>query len=93
MIDTAGRLHNKSGLMEELKKIVRVIRKMDENAPHDVLLVLDATTGQNAIAQVETFKEMVNVTGLYDEVNQTLCMTGATDITPPGVDVSLSQIK
>jgi len=64
LIDTAGRLHNKSGLMEELKKIVRVIRKMDENAPHDVLLVLDATTGQNAIAQVETFKEMVNVTGL-----------------------------
>lgn len=64
LIDTAGRLHNKSGLMEELKKIVRVIRKMDETAPHDVLLVLDATTGQNAIAQVETFKEMVNVTGL-----------------------------
>lgn len=64
LIDTAGRLHNKSGLMEELKKVVRVIRKLDETAPHDVLLVLDATTGQNAIAQVETFKEMVNVTGL-----------------------------
>lgn len=64
LIDTAGRLHNKSGLMEELKKVVRVIRKLDENAPHDVLLVLDATTGQNAIAQVETFKEMVDVTGL-----------------------------
>ncbi len=64
LIDTAGRLHNKSGLMEELKKVIRVIRKLDETAPHDVLLVLDATTGQNAIAQVETFKEMVNVTGL-----------------------------
>ena len=64
LIDTAGRLHNKSGLMEELKKVIRVIRKLDESAPHDVLLVLDATTGQNAIAQVETFKEMVEVTGL-----------------------------
>jgi fused signal recognition particle receptor len=50
--------------MEELKKVIRVIRKLDESAPHDVLLVLDATTGQNAIAQVETFKEMVDITGL-----------------------------
>ncbi|WP_425403392.1 signal recognition particle-docking protein FtsY [Hwanghaeella sp.] len=64
LIDTAGRLHNKAGLMEELKKVIRVIRKLDECAPHDVLLVLDATTGQNAIAQVETFKEMVDITGL-----------------------------
>ena len=64
LIDTAGRLHNKAGLMEELKKVIRVIRKLDESAPHDVLLVLDATTGQNAIAQVETFKEMVDITGL-----------------------------
>ncbi|MGQ0663742.1 MAG: signal recognition particle-docking protein FtsY [Pseudomonadota bacterium] len=63
-IDTAGRLHNKADLMAELGKIVRVIRKLDASAPHDVLLVLDATTGQNALAQVETFKGMVEVTGL-----------------------------
>lgn len=64
LIDTAGRLHNKSGLMEELKKVVRVIRKLDDSAPHDVLLVLDATTGQNALSQVGTFQEMVDVSGL-----------------------------
>jgi len=63
-IDTAGRLHNKSDLMAELQKIVRVIKKRDETAPHDVLLVLDATVGQNAHAQVEVFKEMVAVSGL-----------------------------
>ncbi len=64
LIDTAGRLHNKAGLMEELKKVIRVIRKLDEDGPHDVLLVLDATTGQNALAQVGTFQEMVDVSGL-----------------------------
>ena len=64
MIDTAGRLQNKDGLMEELAKIVRVIRKVDESAPHDVLLVLDATTGQNAHSQVEIFKNKVAVSGL-----------------------------
>jgi len=64
LIDTAGRLHNKTELMAELQKIIRVLRKLDPEAPHDVLLVLDATTGQNAHAQVETFKELVNVTGL-----------------------------
>ena len=64
LIDTAGRLHNKADLMAELAKIVRVIGRLDPAAPHDVLLVLDATTGQNALAQVETFKQMVNVTGL-----------------------------
>jgi fused signal recognition particle receptor len=64
LIDTAGRLHNKAALMEELRKIVRVLKKQDETAPHSVLLVLDATTGQNAINQVEVFKEMVDVTGL-----------------------------
>ncbi len=63
-IDTAGRLHNKANLMAELEKIIRVLKKHDENLPHAVLLVLDATTGQNAHAQVETFKQMVNVTGL-----------------------------
>ncbi|MCT6879512.1 MAG: signal recognition particle-docking protein FtsY [Commensalibacter sp.] len=64
LIDTAGRLHNKGALMEELAKIIRVMRKFDETAPHSVLLVLDATTGQNAIEQVRVFKEMVNVSGL-----------------------------
>ncbi|HEY9080366.1 signal recognition particle-docking protein FtsY [Magnetovibrio sp.] len=64
LIDTAGRLQNKSHLMEELEKIVRVIKKVTPDAPHDVILVLDATVGQNAHAQVETFKQAVNVTGL-----------------------------
>lgn len=63
-IDTAGRLQNKADLMEELRKVVRVIKKQDETAPHDVLLVLDATVGQNAHSQVEVFKDMVAVTGL-----------------------------
>jgi fused signal recognition particle receptor len=64
LIDTAGRLHNKAALMEELRKIIRVLRKQDSTAPHSVLLVLDATTGQNAVQQVRVFKEMVEVTGL-----------------------------
>jgi fused signal recognition particle receptor len=64
LIDTAGRLHNKAALMEELRKVVRVIRRLDETAPHSVLLTLDATTGQNALSQVKVFKEMVEVTGL-----------------------------
>lgn len=64
MIDTAGRLQNRKDLMEELIKIVRVIRKVDESAPHSVLLVMDATIGQNAHSQVEVFKEMVDVSGL-----------------------------
>ncbi len=64
LIDTAGRLHNKSNLMAELEKIIRVLKKQAPDVPHDVLLVLDATTGQNAFAQVETFREIVNVTGL-----------------------------
>ena len=64
LIDTAGRLHNKAVLMEELAKMIRVLRKQDATAPHSVLLVLDATTGQNAVQQVKVFKEMVDVTGL-----------------------------
>ena len=64
LIDTAGRLHNKTNLMEELAKIVRVIRKLDPEAPHSCLLVLDATTGQNAHAQVETFRTMSPVDAL-----------------------------
>ncbi|OUS18741.1 signal recognition particle-docking protein FtsY [Rhodospirillales bacterium 47_12_T64] len=64
LIDTAGRLHNKSDLMAELQKIVRVIKKVDESAPHDALLVLDATTGQNAVSQIGIFKELIDITGL-----------------------------
>lgn len=63
-IDTAGRLQNKNGLMDELKKIVKVIQKVIPDAPHKTLLTLDATTGQNAISQVETFKNMVGIDGL-----------------------------
>ena len=64
MIDTAGRLQNKSDLMAELEKIVRVIKKFDPTGPHDVLLTLDATTGQNALNQVEIFQKIAGVTGL-----------------------------
>lgn len=64
MIDTAGRLQNRTELMAELEKIVRVIKKHDPDAPHSVLLVLDATTGQNALNQVEVFSKMAGVTGL-----------------------------
>jgi fused signal recognition particle receptor len=64
LIDTAGRLHNKAHLMAELQKVIRVLKKLDPSAPHDVLLVLDATTGQNAHNQVEVFRQMTDVTGL-----------------------------
>jgi fused signal recognition particle receptor len=64
LIDTAGRLQNKTGLMAELEKIARVLKKLDPSAPHAVLLVLDATTGQNAISQVEAFQAAVPITGL-----------------------------
>jgi fused signal recognition particle receptor len=64
LIDTAGRLQNKAGLMAELEKITRVLKKLDDSAPHAALLVLDATTGQNAIAQVEAFKNAMPLTGL-----------------------------
>lgn len=64
LIDTAGRLHNKSNLMEEIKKVRRVIERELPGAPHEVLLVLDATTGQNAIAQAELFKEATGVTAI-----------------------------
>jgi fused signal recognition particle receptor len=64
IIDTAGRLQNKAGLMAELDKIVRVIRKLDPEAPHTVLQTLDATTGQNALAQVDIFGKVAGVTGL-----------------------------
>lgn len=64
LIDTAGRLHNKADLMAELEKIERVLKKADASAPHATLLVLDATTGQNAHAQAQTFRDVTHVTGL-----------------------------
>ena len=64
LVDTAGRLQNKAELMAELEKVVRVVRKLDPTAPHDVILVLDATVGQNALSQVEAFRNTAGVTGL-----------------------------
>jgi fused signal recognition particle receptor len=64
LVDTAGRLQNRTELMQELQKVVRVIKKIDPAAPHAVLLVLDATVGQNALSQVEIFRKAVGVTGL-----------------------------
>jgi len=64
LIDTAGRLQNKAHLMEELAKIVRVLKKLDETAPHSVLLILDATTGQNAVGQAQAFMDIAGVTGI-----------------------------
>ena len=63
-IDTAGRLHNQKNLMDELAKIVRVIQKVDQSAPQHILLVIDATTGQNAFVQTEAFKRLVPISGL-----------------------------
>ena len=83
LIDTAGRLHNKADLMGELQKIVRVLKKVDAAAPHSVLLVLDATTGQNAHAQAEIFREMVGVTGIV--------MTKLDGTARGGVLVSLAE--
>jgi fused signal recognition particle receptor len=83
LIDTAGRLHNKTDLMAELQKIVRVLKKLDPEAPHSVLLVLDATTGQNAHAQAETFRDMIGVTGLV--------MTKLDGTARGGVLVSLAE--
>ena len=83
LIDTAGRLHNKANLMSELQKIVRVLKKVDPEAPHSVLLVLDATTGQNAHAQAEIFREMVGVTGIV--------MTKLDGTARGGVLVSLAE--
>lgn len=83
LIDTAGRLHTKSMLMEELKKIRRVIQKIDPSAPHATLLVLDATTGQNALTQVKVFQEAVDVSGLI--------ITKLDGTAKGGVLVSISQ--
>jgi fused signal recognition particle receptor len=83
LIDTAGRLHNKADLMAELQKIVRVLKKVDTQAPHAVLLVLDATVGQNAHAQAEIFRAMVGVTGIV--------MTKLDGTAKGGVLVSLAE--
>jgi fused signal recognition particle receptor len=83
LIDTAGRLHNKADLMGELQKILRVLKKVDAQAPHAVLLVLDATVGQNAHQQAETFRDMVGVTGIV--------MTKLDGTAKGGVLVSLAE--
>jgi len=83
LIDTAGRLHNKADLMAELQKIVRVLKKVDAELPHAVLLVLDATVGQNAHAQAETFRDMIGVTGIV--------MTKLDGTARGGVLVSLAE--
>jgi fused signal recognition particle receptor len=83
LIDTAGRLHNKADLMAELQKIVRVLKKIDAKLPHAVLLVLDATIGQNAHAQAETFRDMIGVTGIV--------MTKLDGTAKGGVLVSLAE--
>jgi fused signal recognition particle receptor len=83
LIDTAGRLHNKADLMAELQKIARVLKKMDASLPHAVLLVLDATVGQNAHAQAETFRDMIGVTGIV--------MTKLDGTARGGVLVSLAE--
>ncbi|MEQ1618068.1 MAG: signal recognition particle-docking protein FtsY [Terricaulis sp.] len=83
LIDTAGRLQNKSELMAELAKIVRVMRKLDPDAPHETLLVLDATVGQNALSQVESFRSVTEITGLV--------MTKLDGTAKGGVLVALAQ--
>jgi fused signal recognition particle receptor len=83
LIDTAGRLQNKAGLMAELEKIARVLKKLDESAPHAALLVLDATTGQNALSQVEAFKRAVPLSGLI--------MTKLDGTAKGGILVALAQ--
>lgn len=64
ILDTAGRLHNKVGLMDELQKCVRVLKKLNESAPHEIIMVVDSTTGQNAYNQITTFNSIINISGL-----------------------------
>ena len=64
LIDTAGRLQNKKNLMDEFKKITKVLKKIDTNAPHETFIILDATTGQSAISQIEEFKKISPITGI-----------------------------
>jgi fused signal recognition particle receptor len=81
--DTAGRLHTKENLMEELKKIKRTMQKIDPNAPHEVLLVLDATVGQNALNQAVQFNEAINVTGI--------CLTKLDGTAKGGIIFAIAQ--
>ena len=83
LIDTAGRLQNKKNLMDEFKKITKVLKKIDINAPHEIFLILDATTGQNAINQVEEFKKISPITGLI--------MTKLDGTARGGILLSISQ--
>ncbi len=82
LIDTAGRLHTQSDLMEQLQKVLRVIKKLDENAPHEVLQVLDAGTGQNALSQIDHFQNAVNVSSL--------CLTKLDGSAKGGVAIALT---
>jgi len=84
IIDTAGRLHTKAPLMDELKKIYKVIKKEHQDAPHETLLVLDATTGQNAVSQSKIFKETVDITGI--------ALTKLDGTAKGGVIVAVSEI-
>lgn len=81
--DTAGRLHTKENLMDELKKIKRTIRKLDSSAPHEVLLVLDATIGQNALNQATQFNEAIGVTGI--------CLTKLDGTAKGGIIFAIAQ--
>ncbi len=83
LIDTAGRLHTQTDLMEQLQKVIRVIQKIDPDSPHEVIQVLDAGTGQNALSQLEHFQKAVNVSGL--------CLTKLDGSAKGGVAVSLSE--
>jgi len=92
IVDTAGRLHTKSNLMEELKKVRRVISREMPDAPHEVLLVLDATTGQNAISQARLFKEAVGVTGLVLTKLDGTAKGGVVIAIKQGLDIPIKMI-
>jgi fused signal recognition particle receptor len=90
LIDTAGRLQNKTGLMDELTKIVRVLKKIDASYPHETLLVLDATVGRNALGQVEAFSAAAGVTGV---VMTKLDGTARGGVLVPVAEASRAPIK
>jgi len=83
IIDTAGRLHTQTDLMEQLEKVIRVLRKIDEDTPHEVMQVLDATTGQNALSQLKHFKDAVGV--------NSICLTKLDGSAKGGVALALTQ--
>jgi fused signal recognition particle receptor len=90
LVDTAGRLQNKTALMDELAKIVRVLKKLDPSAPHETLLVLDATVGRNALSQVEAFGRTAGVTGV---VMTKLDGTARGGVLVPVADASKAPVK